>query len=1242
MKILRLELFNLASLEGQYVIDFTSEPLASAGVFAITGPTGAGKSTILDGICLALYGNAPRYNNWRDGSVKIADQQNNEVATHDVRNILRKGAGKGYAKVDFQGVDQVRYQAIWEVRRAREQATGALQASKNQLTCPGNPSYIVTGASDFKAAIEAKTGLNYEQFTRSVLLAQGDFTAFLKASSADKAALLEKLSGTGIYSTISMKIFSRFREEEGKLRQLAAQLDRIQLLNEQDRHDLEQSILQLQSEEAKTKEYMEQCLVAAQWLRSFQTIEYAVEEAQQRQSTALIAQEAMTETFRQLQRVEAARQPISALRQLQERAAQIEQRLRQYEELEIKKQQCLTEEGLRQQALDQARAQLEQLQQEMAGKQPLFQKGRILEQQLRELNSALQAAERALQVAREQRAEAIQQQEAVRQELSELEAREIALQQWRSSNANHQQLAEQENLLIDYLNRIAGLRQSNTQALNTKNEKEIQRQAAQNAQTELNAQSEHLRQGLAELQAQQQQVQQALSALDATALRTRREALQHATEAWTLVTTHWTATRQAQAELLHTQQQCADWQAQLQTKEVERLQAEQQLQQQQQELQGAQRIVEQTRLFLTENVEELRRQLTPGEPCTVCGSTHHPFAHEQPGSNLLLQELEAKLEVLNQGIGNTQNLLGGLNQAIDSLQRSLSAGLEQEKQQREQLEQLEANWPSNPASQTLQQLDAEARSNWLEQQQQSLQQERSALEAEQANYDRQTAQLLELQDSLQQQSRQQQELQQQEANTRLQLAQLEAAIQQLQEQLQRDQLALGELEAQLSGKVDLPDWEPLLKQSPTLLAQRIQEAAATWRSHEQDLQQLQLRITARRGDLNLQQVRVTNAETASSDCQQTVQQHKERIEASVQELQQYLDGCATIEEAEHKLQHPIQQLQHELDLLQEQKRKLEMERNQFAVQQSSLLQENNSDQLLVEQREQEIQGWLELNSSEYNREDLLALCQVTDAWIEQSRIQYQQISATLLEKTTILRERKEQLEQHLLVRPTLAEKLTHIDLEAILFQMQNDLEELQRQQIEHLARKQADDELKAQNQQLKAQYDDQALRLNSWAKLSDFIGSADGATFRKVAQQYTLDNLLGYANVHLQQLNPRYELQRIPKQVSIQIIDRNMGDEIRPVNSLSGGETFLVSLALALGLASLAAQQIRVESLFIDEGFGSLDPQTLTVAMDALERLQSMGRKVGVISHVQEMTERIPVQIKVQKSRGGSSKLVVE
>jgi exonuclease SbcC len=186
-----------------------------------------------------------------------------------------------------------------------------------------------------------------------------------------------------------------------------------------------------------------------------------------------------------------------------------------------------------------------------------------------------------------------------------------------------------------------------------------------------------------------------------------------------------------------------------------------------------------------------------------------------------------------------------------------------------------------------------------------------------------------------------------------------------------------------------------------------------------------------------------------------------------------------------------------------------------------------------------------------------------------------------------------------------------------------------------------DDERRAKTASLQADILQQEAKTRVWGQLNELIGSADGKKFRNHAQQFTLDVLLGYANRHLSDLSRRYRLERVKGTLALMVVDQDMGDEIRSVHSLSGGESFLVSLALALGLASLSSNRVRVESLFIDEGFGSLDADTLRVAMDALDHLQAQGRKVGVISHVQEMTERIGVQIQVQRQSGGQSRIEV-
>jgi len=174
---------------------------------------------------------------------------------------------------------------------------------------------------------------------------------------------------------------------------------------------------------------------------------------------------------------------------------------------------------------------------------------------------------------------------------------------------------------------------------------------------------------------------------------------------------------------------------------------------------------------------------------------------------------------------------------------------------------------------------------------------------------------------------------------------------------------------------------------------------------------------------------------------------------------------------------------------------------------------------------------------------------------------------------------------------------------------------------------------------IKTELDARREKARVWEQLDDLIGSADGTKFRRFAQSLTLTHLIHLANRHLADLQPRYELQRAQgADLVLQVIDRNMADEVRGVHDLSGGERFLVSLALALGLASMSsARGVKVESLFIDEGLGGLDSNSLAMAVSVLEQLQATGRRVGVISHVEEMKERIAVKIEVTPVGPGRS-----
>jgi DNA repair protein SbcC/Rad50 len=233
---------------------------------------------------------------------------------------------------------------------------------------------------------------------------------------------------------------------------------------------------------------------------------------------------------------------------------------------------------------------------------------------------------------------------------------------------------------------------------------------------------------------------------------------------------------------------------------------------------------------------------------------------------------------------------------------------------------------------------------------------------------------------------------------------------------------------------------------------------------------------------------------------------------------------------------------------------------------------------------------------------------------------------------------KKAFEDHIAARPTIDDEAK---IEADLVQLRSAQAELIRRRDAARTPLHADDQLQATRVSLARQLESRRSAFVPWEKLNELIGSADGAKFRSIAQRRTLDLPLRYANVQLNQIAGRYVLARVPESLNLVVLDRDMGEERRSVHTLSGGEMFLVSLALALGLASLTSNRLRIESLFIDEGFGSLDPETLNTAMGALMSLEAQGRKVGIISHVPEMADAIPVQIRVVKGRNGASRIVV-
>lgn len=243
MKILRISGENIASLIGPFEVDLSQGPLADAGLFAICGATGAGKSTLLDCICLALFDTTPRLMSRGGAAVGRADQEEaDRMRSNDVRGLLSRGTGSGFAEVDFRGVDNLRYRARWDVRRSRNRPTGRLQKVVMSLTDLATEATHGDKKTEVLAEISSRLCLTFEQFKRSAMLAQGDFAAFLHADERERADLLERVTGTAIYTQISKASYQRTATEQRLYDELVAKAKQLGRLTPTDRQVLDEQI----------------------------------------------------------------------------------------------------------------------------------------------------------------------------------------------------------------------------------------------------------------------------------------------------------------------------------------------------------------------------------------------------------------------------------------------------------------------------------------------------------------------------------------------------------------------------------------------------------------------------------------------------------------------------------------------------------------------------------------------------------------------------------------------------------------------------------------------------------------------------------------------------------------------------------------------------------------------------------------------------------------------------------------
>ena len=1274
MKILAIRGKNCASLAGEFELDFEQEPLKSAGLFAISGPTGAGKSTLLDVLCMALYENTPRL--LKAGNVKTLPDGVDFITHQDAANLLRRGCSDGYAEVDFVGNDAVSYRARWSVRRARGRAGGSLQPTSMSLH--SLPGIVPIGGTnrEVKSEIVRRIGLSFDQFTRAVLLAQNEFSSFLKADDNERGELLETLTGSVIYSTLSRRAFERARHEQAQLQRISDRMtdqhplnteERFQLISELDAISAQVTLLE------KRKQVLDQC---QRWYQDedqlIRSEQAAVQQVQKKQDEFDAAAERRAR-FKQVELVQAARPMAVESDRLERQIAQDTV--------------ALTNESARLAHAIQAHLVADAA--VVVAKTVLQHAEQQQHSAIPELDQAQQAQEQAVQ------AVSLAQQlcQSRQSALLAAQKKQQESEQWLTQHAVVHALAEQWSG-AEILFRQAGVARAEVMGCDARlivikqSESELHIRQSGVSQVLLAATEALAQAGQYHQQTSAHHASMDIHALLAAKLQSeiRRDQLVSVGRIWDALDG-----QQSRWYKLGIESQACDLAATNAAAALVRVNAQLPLQLAAQE--QAERSLKSAQAACADTVETLRAALEHDTPCPVCGSADHPYVTDQAQLHAMLASLQEQVLVCREQATQFYQQQATYAAEVENCRRQSQGIVQQREQLHAVIEQQQQQWQAHPLFDETRDLEIVLRAVWLENQcvvvQQQLQEIaqkeahwRSALEAKersQAVFDQAGRDCM---------NAREQAGNTQTALTQLQLEHQSVLVQRSQSQ-QRCDAILEQLAPLFIFSPDQDNWQT--------------EGYEDWRSHwmnSPDDFQRQCVQHVERWKIKWQEREEAQRCCASlaAECTQlsealirvrTEQQHVGRNfterEIAFRDMQlqrRQLLGGVPAGQREAQLLSAVTEARARLEQLlaigRESKSAEIRSMENVSHIKLRLFNARNDAHDMAEQLSAWIARWLPMPASvpaallsSFGEDGspgddalLFGLTRLQDLldypadWITQERLELTVIATELERATSVLQDRRSKRLEHQQQRPvcdideggsfsyeeTGVECMTDSIL-VTLQQTQSALEAERAAANTQLTRYQlalaGDNERLIAGAGLLEEIKNQTAVQRVWAQLNDLIGASDGKKFRNYAQQYTLDVLLAYANRHLEVLSRRYRLQRISTALTLMVVDQDMGDELRSVHSLSGGESFLVSLALALGLASLSSDRVRVESLFIDEGFGSLDADTLRVAMDALDGLQSMGRKVGVISHVQEMTERIGTKVVVQRSAGGKSSVSV-
>lgn len=1190
MKILKIKSLNINSLKGEFEIDF-EKFLKDESLFAITGPTGAGKSTILDVITCALYGRTARLTNPNE--------------------LMSRHTGECLCEVEFEVKGKV-YRSSWSQKRARKSPDGAFQSAKMELSVVESGKILESLISKVPKYIEELSGLDFDRFIQSMMLAQGSFDAFLKAKENERSSLLEKITGTQIYKQISQEIYQTYIRKNDEIKLDESLLGNIELLSNEVITE-KTSILnnsKVQKLELDTKE--NELKKVINWLENLQKLETDNTKYIQEFEQVTLEKENKKEDFNRLDLANKALnvQPIyqekNSLTQITNQDKEKLEKLQK--ELEDLKQllESTTNESLK------SKDELDKEKISFDTNSKKLQEVRTLQTKIESKLQNIKELENKISSQNEQKTKLNEDLKVLKTNQEKIENDLKTINDYLIKNKNDESLKEEISLISknvnDYKDVIKLLKQIEEKLQNNSlNEKTLQDSftkakkefdeikvlfdAKDKEYKELEIQTSNFNQKESNNRDRLKSIEKLITSIDEY-----KRLLDSILKEENIISFSKDESKTIKTNIEEKTKLINEIQTHIQTLNDKR-EAE----------------------LLIAKYESDRVNLKEGEECFLCGSKEHPFVNHKKSvsadeTTSIIAQKKQIFDEENKALRTIELNLSKLETKIESSTLELNK-LSKNKEEIEQVFS-SLNFVLTDDSKT------------------NLEEEKQLLEDELRN-------IVKIRDEKEKVLIQRDNLQK-ELNTKQtfvlqneqELYKLKSSIEQLQNEQIQNISKKQSLEEELSkvySKYELIFDEKFEENFRTIVSKKDSFIKNETLKKELDLKLQNLTIQLKEFDTKIISIESSlkiDAEQLSKISTETKElQTQSKVILDVSDLnifdKEITSKFNTINEKYNFLSKELVNLNSKNESLNTQIKEL----NQQQINDNKKLEETkqNFNNALTENSFSSKEEFEKALLSKELREELSFVCKAIEE-------KYTQIQTLKIDTAKKLSEQKE-LNLTDKELQTLSDELK--ELQTAIDELQKSIGSLEKElEINASNMKKHEDKIKELENKKEA--------FKVWIKLNEMVGSASGDKFAKFAQGITLDQLIYLANKHLQILSPRYELQRSSdssKLLEIEIIDSFQGDVVRPVSTLSGGESFIVSLALALGLSALASQKISIDSLFLDEGFGTLDSDSLELALNALNQLQSSGKMVGVISHVEALKERISLQIRVIPKGDGTSGL---